>query len=345
MSMAEPAAIDSAKRPSARLAGLDALRGIAALLVTLQHIFHLTGKPDSLFSYSYLAVDLFFMLSGFVMARSYEPRLASGMSVWRFGWIRLARLWPPMAIGACLGLLASHDQFAIDEALLLFTLGLFIVPALYQPDSVFPHNPPTWSILFELLANAAHALVLRFLGIGPLLIVAVASAAVLLGYSDTIAVGMTREGFWLGIPRVFFSYAVGIVIFRWLGERHPLPWWIGLVMFPALCIGNAFLPIAWRWLEMPAVFLLMPIVVTSGLARPRLLGPSLSWLGRISFPLYAVHFPVLGLLLKSGVDSVPIMLAVTLACAWLVSVLVERKLVGRALGALVQRLLPERSAA
>ena len=83
---------------------LDGLRGVAALFVAMRHtnLFHRAGIHGG-----YLAVDLFFVLSGFVIAHAYERRLASGLSVGRFMAARYLRLWPVYVLGAALGLIAA----------------------------------------------------------------------------------------------------------------------------------------------------------------------------------------------------------------------------------------------
>ena len=88
-----------------RLSGLDALRGVAAIMVVLLHVNHLAGDAGW-FTAGYLAVDLFFMLSGYVLARTFDRRLESDLSAMDFLVIRLRRLWPVMAVGALLGLVS-----------------------------------------------------------------------------------------------------------------------------------------------------------------------------------------------------------------------------------------------
>jgi peptidoglycan/LPS O-acetylase OafA/YrhL len=74
-----------------RIALLDGLRGLCALLIVFFH-FHMVG--DGLHNHAYLAVDVYFLLSGFVVASAYEARLKSGAGVgWFFG-VRMARLYP-----------------------------------------------------------------------------------------------------------------------------------------------------------------------------------------------------------------------------------------------------------
>src|ERR1700722_12878203 len=101
--------------------GLDGLRGVAALFVAMRHIsfFHNLGVHGG-----YLAVDLFFVLSGFVIANAYEARLAGGPSAPRFLVLRYVRLWPVYALGAGLGLIAaalqglpSRDNLTLDQVI------------------------------------------------------------------------------------------------------------------------------------------------------------------------------------------------------------------------------------
>ena len=85
-----------------RLAGLDALRGIAALLVLGLHARAVFGGAHW-FSKGYLAVDFFLMLSGFLMVRSTEPRLSAGLAPLRFMVARYKRFWPMVALGSLIG--------------------------------------------------------------------------------------------------------------------------------------------------------------------------------------------------------------------------------------------------
>nr|WP_237179618.1 acyltransferase [Paraburkholderia sacchari] len=81
--------------------GLEGLRGAAALLVVFFHIGRLS--PFSAITRSgYLAVDLFFVLSGFVICSAYADRLKTGHDVWRFVVRRSGRLWPLHFVSAIL---------------------------------------------------------------------------------------------------------------------------------------------------------------------------------------------------------------------------------------------------
>ena len=84
---------------------LDGLRGIAALVVVLLHIPQFI--KDDTFPEGYLAVDLFFVISGVVIRQAYEHRLESELSVWRFAWLRIVRLYPLYMLGAMISFTAT----------------------------------------------------------------------------------------------------------------------------------------------------------------------------------------------------------------------------------------------
>src|ERR1700744_1024629 len=106
---------------------LDAIRGLAALIVAERHLAHYFF--DKQLPGSYLAVDIFFVLSGFVIAHAYEPRFAKGMRPTRFFAIRIIRLWPLYIAGCLLGFLTLFLRGDADTSLLLAALpALFFLP-------------------------------------------------------------------------------------------------------------------------------------------------------------------------------------------------------------------------
>lgn len=233
-----------------RLETLDGLRGIAALIVLGYHLHTVFGGFD-LFALGYWSVDFFFLLSGFVMARTYEPRFARGLSPLAFFAARFWRLWPVMAVGAVIGLLfALSAGTPTLSALLMFATTLAFIP-LPGVDP-FPLNRPAWSIFFELVANVAHAVLLWRLRTRWLVLVALAALIALLPFwlDGVFTLGNKGSAFVGGFPRVLLFYSVGII----------------------LCRANLVIP-----------------------ALPPRLVPVASWLGALSFPLYAVHYPVLNL--------------------------------------------------
>ena len=83
---------------------LDGLRGIAALMVVIFHLFetYSKGAAFQIVNHGYLAVDFFFVLSGFVVGYAYDDRWDK-MTTWGFFKRRLTRLHPMLVMGTLIG--------------------------------------------------------------------------------------------------------------------------------------------------------------------------------------------------------------------------------------------------
>lgn len=281
-----------------RLPGLDALRGIAALCVVILHAHVLMPEFPDLMPRGYLAVDFFFVLSGYVMARTYEERMAGGLTSVRFLIARYRRLWPTMLVGALL-FVPFLEEGAKDEdvsLLLPLLLNLFLIPSPLTKN-LFPLNIPAWSILFELAANAMHGLFLRRFHTTGLIIfaaLALGGLTLLARANGNLDIGSLHDQVLGGLLRVSFTYTLGILLWRTWGERA-LPGWLALaalVILP-LCLAVPYgdLPTAWQF-DLLFVALAAPVLLISGLALNRC-AKLATLAGELSFPLYAVHFPVL----------------------------------------------------
>ena len=296
--------------PSGRLPGLDMLRGIAALCVVGLHLFAIYADIPNVFGKGYLAVDLFFMLSGYVMARTYEPRLARGLPPLEFLLARYRRLWPIMAVGGLIGLpkLLLDPPAVGFAAAAAFNLMLLPIPAT---GVAFPLNIPAWSICFELTANLVHGLILWRLG--PRWLLALAAATVPLAFwvglkYATFDVGAHSEDYVAGLPRVLLSYLIGIVLARWWRDDPPIsiPPFLAFTAMPlAFASAWAFGIQDWR-LDLLFVVVLCPLLIAGGLRYRESQGHGATaamGLGALSFPLYAVHMPVLQGMLLLGYGS------------------------------------------
>lgn len=269
--------------------GLDGLRGIAAIVIALFHF----GPTRPFFAAGDLAVDLFFAISGYVMARTYEQRLRSrDLGALRFVALRIARLWPIFAVGTLLGGLYFLVAGAALAPLVVSTA--FVLAFLPSPLPIGRHlfnpNGPGWSILFELVANAIHAVWLcrahdRFLFCIWVVCVSLAFA------------GIARFGFipsgghwelmpWV-VPRVLAGYIAGILVYRH-SIRISIRPWIALTSVPLLLAGGGLVPgFAYGFI------LLCPLLVAA-MARP-VESPILRRFGTLSYPLYAIHVPMMNM--------------------------------------------------
>ena len=153
---------------------LDGLRGVAALMVIFYHVFEAfaTSPIDQQFNHGYLAVDFFFILSGFVIGYAYNDRWKT-MTTKDFIKRRLIRLHPMVVLGAVLGVIAFCIQgcekwdgthVSISMVMLALLINLFLIPAV--PGSgpeirgngeMFPLNGPSWSLFFEYIGNILYA--------------------------------------------------------------------------------------------------------------------------------------------------------------------------------------------
>lgn len=155
---------------------LDGLRGVAAIMVVIFHLFE-TYNPighQQHVNHGYLAVDFFFILSGFVIGYAYDDRWGK-MSIGGFFKRRLTRLHPMVimgtVIGACL-FFFSYDAFPgvvnipLWKFIVCFIMGLLIIPCgpgldIRGWNEVSSFNGPVWTLTFEYIANILYALVLR----------------------------------------------------------------------------------------------------------------------------------------------------------------------------------------
>lgn len=159
---------------------LDGLRGVAAIMVVFYHIFEAfaTSPIDQIVNHGYLAVDFFFLLSGFVIAYAYDDRWER-MSVKDFFRRRLIRLHPMLVMGAVIGGLMFYTQgcefwqvgtVSLGSLLVAVLMNTLLIPATPRIEvrgigEMYPLNGPTWSLFFEYIANILYALVLRRLSL------------------------------------------------------------------------------------------------------------------------------------------------------------------------------------
>ena len=320
---------------------LDGLRGVAALLVVFYHIFEglsfaAGGTVITTINHGDLAVDFFFILSGFVIGYAYDDRWGRTMTLGGFFKRRLIRLHPMIVMGVVLGavtyLLQGSVQWdgtrmPLSMVMLAMLLALFMIPAVPgAPNDVrgngemFPLNGPSWSLFFEYIGNILYGLfihrlstrVLRLLVV--LLGIGLAWFALfdVVGYG-MIGVGWTLDGwnFFGGLLRMLFPFTLGMLLsrnFRPMRVRGAF-WICSLVLLVLFCVpyieGKAGVSLNGLY-EVFCIFLVFPFLVRLGASGSLTDGVSTrvcKFMGDISFPLYAVHYPIMYLFYAWLIDN------------------------------------------
>jgi len=256
---------------------------------------------------SYLLVDFFFVLSGFVIAANYEQRLAEGFSVWRFALLRFGRLYP-LHLAVLLALILLRLVHAASG---LGTLSAF-QPPLWSADTIIASlllvqslhlfdfsawNGPSWSISTEFYTYLLFALGVGLMKrrIVLLLLPLVLASALALW----ILVGNMNATFDWGVIRCILGFSVGVLIWHahraaWLRSGTALELMsLGLILTFVCGAGITSLSLA-----APAVFAVVVLVFAAeaGAVSRLLRAPALLWLGERSYSIYMVHFLVWWLL-------------------------------------------------
>ena len=287
---------------------LDGMRGVAAIAILLLHFPPFGQTPW--FRNGLLAVDAFFVMSGFVIAAAYDRRLTAGLGARRFLLARYIRLWPALALGVAAGLvqalvapMASKD-LPMDVAARIGCagFGLVLLPCPLPSPQFFPTDPPEWSLFYELVANLLFAL-----AFAPLL-KAGRMIALIAGFACVVVVGIVHyHGVWFGdilrsvpfqLGRVGFSFFLGVGLHRterlWAPRLPRLSAWMVYLLLAIVLAAPT--P---RGLQTPVhllgVLIVCPLLIALGArARPQgWLKDASAWLGALSYPLYALHHPLL----------------------------------------------------
>ena len=300
---------------------LDGLRGVAAIMVVWFHIFeaYATSHLDQIFNHGYLAVDFFFILSGFVVGYAYDDRWKT-LTIKDFLKRRVIRLHPMVVMGAIIGGLMFYFQgcsvWDVSKvtvlALVVATfLNAFLIPATPSIEvrglgEMYPLNGPSWSLFFEYLINILYAVFIRRLSTRLLALLVFLSgcglsAFAIFGPLGDICAGFSLQGqeFLAGSLRVIFSFSAGLLLVRLFKPlRIKGAFWLCslaiIILFSIPRLGGT----EHYWLnglyETFCFAIVFPLVVFLG-ASTQITGKYATklcqFLGNISYPLYMVHYP------------------------------------------------------
>jgi len=285
------------------------MRGLAALFVVVRHTQDLWGVS---FFRSYLAVDLFFILSGFVIAHAYDRKLsARELTPSRFMIVRLIRLYPVyfFSLALCLFVVALEGSTnsissvaGVGEFAVSALLSMFFLPSMISGNlSVFPLNFPYWSLFFELVFNGVYALVQRWLTSRVLVAIVVLTGAFTV-YCSFKNEGLNAGYLWglrsvvTGGSRCFFGIFMGLLIHRYAHVvQARSSWWTRYFPLAATCLVLASPSVpGLDWIvDALCIALVFPVCVALGGQRSSgRFDAVLLLLGAASYPVYVLHKPV-----------------------------------------------------
>lgn len=300
---------------------LDGLRGVAAITVVCFHLFeaYATSHIDQIINHGYLAVDFFFILSGFVVGYAYDDRWKT-MSIKNFLKRRFIRLHPMVVIGAVIGAVLFYTQgcavwdvskVSVTALLLATLLNACLIPATPGSEirglgEMYPLNGPSWSLFFEYIGNILYAFFIRklptrALSVWVFLAGCGLAAFAIRGPLGDICVGfaLTEENIIGGSLRLLFSFSAGLLlsrIFRPVFIKGAF-WICSLSVVVLLAVprigGSEHLWMNGLYDTVCAV-ILFPLLVylgASGKTTDRTTTRICKFLGDISYPLYMVHYP------------------------------------------------------
>ena len=310
---------------------LDGLRGVAALLVIWYHVNEgfafASGAPViSFMNHGYLAVDFFFILSGFVIGYAYDDRWGKNLTMGSFTLRRLIRLHPMVVMGAVIGLICfllqggvqwDGTKISVPQAMAALLCAMLFIPAMpggvYEVrgnGEAFPLNGPAWSLFFEYIGNIVYAVLIRRCSTRVVAVLAGLLAVALIVFTcgdfsgyGSLGVGwaMGDYGFFGGLLRMMCPFTIGILLSRVCrpGNVRGAFWICAVVLLAlflvpyiesngALCLNGVF--------ESFCIICVFPLLVwlgASGKTTDRFSSAVCRFLGDISFPLYMTHYPVM----------------------------------------------------
>jgi peptidoglycan/LPS O-acetylase OafA/YrhL len=300
---------------------LDGLRGVAAIIVVTFHLTEPlgTGHLDILVNHGYLAVDFFYLLSGFVIGYAYDNRWHK-MTVGNFFKRRMERLQPMVVLGMTLGAIGFYftdstlwpliHTIPVWKMLLVMLIGYTVLPVPLSLDirgweEMHPLNSVGWSLFFEYIANILYAIWIRKFSKTALSIL-VGIAAIALAHlaitNGDVSGGWTlnAEQVRVGLTRTMYPFFAGLLLSRVAKPtriKNAFLWCsllVAIVLYMPRIGGAEHV-----WMngiyESVCIIIVFPLIVylgASGVMQTQRENTICKFLGDISYPLYLVHYPL-----------------------------------------------------
>lgn len=319
-----------------RYALLDGLRGVGALLVIFFHFGEAfaTDWTTQAVNHGYLAVDFFFILSGFVIGYAYDSRWSRGMTTGRFMLRRLIRLHPMVILAALLGVASYLFQGSVrwdgtpvplHAVIIALFLGLLMIPAIPHTITdvrgnaeMFPLNGPQWSLFFEYIGSLLYAFLLHRLSTRLLRLWVIVSglgviACTMANFSGGYTMGygwsilgwdiIPCGGFVGGFLQMSFCFGTGLLMTRDFKAGKPVrgAFWICAALLAIICcapyisLSGGVTPLNGIY-DLICTLLILPALVwlgARGVTTDRFSTSVCEWMGRLSYPVYIIHYPLM----------------------------------------------------
>jgi peptidoglycan/LPS O-acetylase OafA/YrhL len=302
---------------------LDGLRGVAAVIVVMFHILETFTGGDNvkqIINHGYLAVDFFFVLSGFVIGYAYDDRWGK-MTLGGFFKRRLIRLHPMIIAGTVIGALFFYLQACdffpgissvpVWKMLLVMVIGFTLLPVGHSLDirgwtEMHPLDGPAWSLFFEYIANILYALFIRKFSkkVLAILVFIAGCAVVQLAVQQGDVIGgwsIDPAQLRIGFTRLIYPFFAGLLLSRIVkpGQIKHAFLWCSLLLIIVLSVprigGHEHIWMNGLYVSFCIIFI-FPLIVymgASGELKGKFSSGVSKFLGDISYPLYIVHYPLI----------------------------------------------------
>ncbi len=299
--------------PPHRFEVLDSWRGICALMVALLHFeafSHLKDMP--FFNDTYLFVDFFFVLSGFVIAANYQARLGNGFGVTKFMLLRFGRLYPLYFV-----MLIAFFALEITDG----WSGAFVAPRksvdtvfanlfLFQSFGIYDFltwNTPGWSIATEFWTCLLFAFIATWWPrkLNVILILAACVSLTLIFFKSAHGMNVTYD---YGMVRCLAGFAIGVLTYAVWNRLNAFEFDERLAfVLEVMCVVFTILFVAAVWqsnysILAPLVFAIVVLVFAAerGPVSSLLKSRGFLILGAFSYSIYMVHLLVEMLLVDAA---------------------------------------------
>ncbi|GAA6765199.1 acyltransferase [Flavobacterium sp. CGRL1] len=305
---------------------LDGLRGVAAILVVAFHIFESFNGGNrfvQIINHGYLAVDFFFLLSGFVVAYAYDDRWGQ-MTQWEFYKRRLIRLQPMVIMGMIIGAIFYYFQASdilfpqiagmeVWKVIVTMVIGFTLLPIPPSLEirgwgEMHPLNGPAWSLFFEYIANILYALIFRKFSNKVLSVFVLIFAGLLINYTvfgpkgDVIGGwSLNLEQMNVGFTRLLYPFFAGVLLCR-LGKLIHIKgaFWVCSILITIVLALPRFGDENSLWMnglyESFSIIFIFPLIVAIGAGgqiKSAFSAKICKLLGDISYPIYITHYPLI----------------------------------------------------